>query len=64
MSLKWSAPAINREEGTTLAFSTADASKILDNPKDDTIEGLRDRAILSVGLPLGLRRGNRIPDRG
>jgi len=49
-------PAINREEGTTLAFSTADARKILDHPADDTVEGLRNRAILSVGLQVGLRR--------
>jgi site-specific recombinase XerD len=49
-------PAINREEGTTLAFSKAQARKLLDTPADDTIEGLRDRAILSVGLQVGLRR--------
>jgi integrase/recombinase XerD len=49
-------PAINRDEGTTLAFSKADARKILDRPSDDTVEGLRDRAILSVGLQVGLRR--------
>ena len=55
-------PAINRDEGTTLAFSKADARKLLDLPKIETedgeliIEGLRDRAILSVGLQVGLRR--------
>jgi integrase/recombinase XerD len=49
-------PAINREEGTTLAFSQVQARKILDHPNEDTIEGLRDRAILAVGLQLGLRR--------
>jgi site-specific recombinase XerD len=49
-------PAINREEGTTLAFSKADARKILDHPDEDTVDGLRDRAILSVGLQVGLRR--------
>jgi site-specific recombinase XerD len=49
-------PAINRDEGTTLAFSQAQARKILDNPAEDTVEGLRDRAILSVGLQVGLRR--------
>src|SRR6202167_2954233 len=49
-------PAINRDEGTTLAFSTADARKILDRPAEDSVEGLRDRAILSVGLQVGLRR--------
>ena len=55
-------PAINRDEGTTLAFSKADARKLLDLPKIETedgeliIEGLCDRAILSVGLQVGLRR--------
>jgi len=49
-------PAINRTEGTTLAFSKADARKILDLPPNDTTQGLRDRAILSVGLQVGLRR--------
>jgi site-specific recombinase XerD len=49
-------PAINREQGTTLAFSRADARKLLDTPDDKTLEGLRDRAILAVGLHVGLRR--------
>jgi len=49
-------PNINRDEGSTLAFSKAQARKILDAPRVDTIEGLRDRAILSVGLQVGLRR--------
>jgi site-specific recombinase XerD len=49
-------PVINREEGSTLAFSKQDARKILDLPDADTVEGLRDRAILSVGLQVGLRR--------
>jgi site-specific recombinase XerD len=49
-------PAINRREGSTLAFSKADAAKLLTTPAEDTIEGLRDRAILSVGLQVGLRR--------
>ena len=49
-------PAINREEGTTLAFSKAQARKLLDTPPDDSVEGLRDRAILSVGLQVELRR--------
>jgi site-specific recombinase XerD len=49
-------PAINREEGTTLAFSKSDARKILDHPREGTVEGLRDRAILSVGLQVGFRR--------
>src|SRR5260370_18081773 len=49
-------PAINRREGSTLAFSKTDAAKLLNTPAEDTIEGLRDRAILSVGLQVGLRR--------
>ena len=43
-------PAINRREGSTLAFSKADAAKLLKTPAEDTIEGL------SVGLQVGLRR--------
>jgi integrase/recombinase XerD len=49
-------PNINREEGSTLAFSKAQARKILDAPAEATLAGLRDRAILSVGLQVGLRR--------
>jgi len=49
-------PAINRDEGSTLAFSKAEAHRLLDLPAEDTIAGLRDRAILSVGLQVGLRR--------
>jgi integrase/recombinase XerD len=49
-------PAINRDEGATLAFSKAQARKVLDAPAEDTVAGLRDRAILSVGLQVGLRR--------
>jgi integrase/recombinase XerD len=49
-------PAINRDEGATLAFSKVQARKILDAPAEDTIAGSRDRAILSVGLQVGLRR--------
>ena len=49
-------PAINREEGSTAAFSKAQAQRLLDAPPADTVAGLRDRAILSVGLQVGLRR--------
>lgn len=49
-------PTINRDEGSTLAFSKSQARKMLDAPAADTIEGLRDRALLSVGLQVGLRR--------
>ena len=49
-------PAINREEGSTAAFSKTQARRLLDAPMADTLAGLRDRAILSVGLQVGLRR--------
>jgi len=49
-------PAINRDEGVTAAFSKAQARQMLDFPDENTIAGLRDRAILSVGLQVGLRR--------
>ncbi len=49
-------PAINRDEGSTLAFSKAQARKILDAPPADTVAGRRDRAILAVGLQVGFRR--------
>jgi integrase/recombinase XerD len=49
-------PAINRRHGTTLVFSKQAAAKLLSAPAEETIEGLRDRAILSVGLQAGLRR--------
>ena len=37
-------------------FSQVDARKLLDKPDEKTLEGLRDRAILAVGLQVGLRR--------
>jgi site-specific recombinase XerD len=49
-------PAINRREGMTRAFSQKQARKILDAPNPETVIGLRDRAILSVGLQVGFRR--------
>jgi integrase/recombinase XerD len=49
-------PTINRTEGSTAAFSKIQARKLLDAPPDDTLAGLRDRAILSVGLQVGFRR--------
>jgi integrase/recombinase XerD len=49
-------PDINRQEGVTLAFSKADAKKLLDMPNEKTLEGSRDRAILAVGLQVGGRR--------
>src|SRR5439155_2251368 len=49
-------PRVNRRQGTTRAFSPKEARKILDAPDPLTIHGLRDRAILSVGLQAGPRR--------
>jgi len=49
-------PAVNRREGMTLAFSQTQARKILDAPNPEKLLGLRDRAILSVGLQVGFRR--------
>jgi integrase/recombinase XerD len=49
-------PAINRREGMTRAFSQKQTRKILDAPNLETLLGLRDRAILSVGLQVGFRR--------
>jgi integrase/recombinase XerD len=49
-------PAINRTEGMTLAFSQKQARAILDKPDAGTLLGVRDRAILAVGLQVGFRR--------
>lgn len=49
-------PAVNREEGSTAAFSKAQARRLLDAPPADTLAGVRDRAILATGLQVGLRR--------
>jgi site-specific recombinase XerD len=49
-------PEIDRSEGRTLAFSQKEARKILEAPSPDTIIGMRDRAILSVGFQVGFRR--------
>lgn len=49
-------PRVNRRQGTTRAFSPKEARKILDAPCAETLQGLRDRAILSVGLQAGPRR--------
>jgi site-specific recombinase XerD len=49
-------PRVNRRQGTTRAFSPREARKILDAPDAATPIGLRDRAILSVGLQAGPRR--------
>jgi integrase/recombinase XerD len=49
-------PAVNRREGMTPAFTPRQARALLDAPDPTTMKGLRDRAILAVGLQLGLRR--------
>ena len=49
-------PKVNRRTGVTKAFSAAQARLLLDAPEDATVEGLRDRAILSVLLQAGPRR--------
>ncbi len=42
--------------GKTPTFSQEEARQLLDAPPTDTVAGLRDRAILSVGFQAGLRR--------
>ncbi len=49
-------PNMNRKHGTTAAFSPKEARAILDAPDSETLSGLRDRAILSVGFQVGCRR--------
>lgn len=49
-------PRVNRRQGTTRAFSPKEARLILDAPDANTLRGLRDRAILSVGFQAGPRR--------
>jgi len=48
-------PAVNRREGMTLAFSQKQARRILDAPAEETVHGLRDRAILETMYSAGLR---------
>jgi site-specific recombinase XerD len=49
-------PQVNRREGMTLAFSQKQARSILDAPDANSLLGVRDRAILAVGLQVGFRR--------
>ena len=49
-------PRVNRRQGTTRAFGMKEARRLLDAPDASTPMGLRDRAILSVGLQAGPRR--------
>ncbi|MCH8030018.1 MAG: tyrosine-type recombinase/integrase [Candidatus Dadabacteria bacterium] len=49
-------PPDSSREGMTACFSTEEARSILDAPPLDTVKGLRDRAVLSVGFQVGARR--------
>jgi integrase/recombinase XerD len=49
-------PRINRRTGKTASFSRKQARAILDAPDPESLQGIRDRAILSVGLQVGPRR--------
>lgn len=49
-------PKVNRKKGVTPAFSKKQARALLDAPDPSTVQGLRDRAILAVGLQVGCRR--------
>lgn len=49
-------PRVSRRAGSTAAFSSDEAFRLLSAPPADTVHGLRDRAILSVGLQAGARR--------
>ncbi len=49
-------PRQGSNEGKTPALSNAQAKRLLNAPADDTLKGIRDRAILAVLLYHGLRR--------
>src|ERR1700732_923771 len=49
-------PLANGNEGSTPALGDAQARKLLEAPPDDTLKGVRDRAILATLLYHGLRR--------
>jgi site-specific recombinase XerD len=49
-------PAAHSNEGSTPALSDAQARKLLDAPPEDTLKGVRDRAILATLLYHGIRR--------
>jgi integrase/recombinase XerD len=51
-------PRVNARRGTTAAFSAAQARAILDAPDPVSLQGLRDRALLSVGFQAGPRRSS------
>jgi site-specific recombinase XerD len=49
-------PVANSNEGSTPALSDAQARRLLDAPPENTLKGVRDRAILATLLYHGLRR--------
>lgn len=49
-------PLANSNEGSTPALSDEQARRLLEAPPEDTIKGLRDRAILATLLYHGMRR--------
>ncbi len=49
-------PRVNRRRGETRSFSYEQAGRLLAAPDAESVQGLRDRAILSVGLQVGARR--------
>ena len=48
-------PSANANEGSTPALGDAQARKLLDAPPEDTLKGVRDRAILATLLYHGVR---------
>jgi integrase/recombinase XerD len=49
-------PMANGNEGTTPALGDAQVRKLLDAPPENTLKGVRDRAILATLLYQGIRR--------
>lgn len=49
-------PMVNSNEGSTPALSDAQARRLLEAPSEDTLKGIRDRAILATLLYHGMRR--------
>jgi site-specific recombinase XerD len=49
-------PVANGNEGSTPALGDAQVRKLLDAPPEDTLKGVRDRAILATLLYHGIRR--------
>lgn len=49
-------PVVNSNEGSTPALSDAQARRLLEAPPEDTLKGVRDRAIIATLLYHGMRR--------